>query len=87
MVFSDTERDFLEQLKKGNYQWLDRKYPEIYYEDFNGTYEEWEKMRSQLWKRKDDYYRQLLSRIRKKKRQMKKDLDLYYDVIEKRNNL
>jgi len=87
MSFSKTERDFLEQLKKGNYQWLEKKYPYVYFEDFNGSYEEWKSLEHQRFKRKDDYYRQLLSRIRRKVKQMKEDLDLYYKVLEKTNNL
>lgn len=79
MTFSKSERDLVQHLVDKDYEWLRNKY----YHDAPGYFEEWNKKDKLILKRKLDNYRQRISKIKKKVKQMEDDLNLYHNLSER----
>jgi hypothetical protein len=79
-LFSKTEKELLEHLITNDHRWFYKKYSKHKMYSHNDLYDE------NLVKqenRKYNYYRQLKSRINRKVKTMKEDLELYYKVLKK----
>jgi len=69
MAFSKKERELLEHWVDSDFDWLHKQF-----EDDNNLELHW---------KKQNYYRVLKSRINKKVKQMRKDLDLYHKLADR----